>query len=292
MKIVKVLLVLVFALSASGVAANQEIVKPGILPDSHFYFLERASESVKTFFVFDKDKKAERWLKLANERAAEAEALFQNGKVELAETTFANYNKRVDQTLENAKKNPEFLKRIIQNLSAKKQKFIDLIKNSTGETQVVAKEKFEPKIRELDDKIKQIIKEFKDDTTVELAEQPKKTKPEAALAPQFSEEGGKPNMNEDGSTQVTRPKGLSSCNSKLYLCKIHCGEDIIDNCNGEQAPALYDLLNCRGECTKYNVLYGCGMEAGCDAPCWDEYNSKCSMSVYQSCVNDCETQFE
>lgn len=115
--------------------------------------------------------------------------------------------------------------------------------------------------------------------------------PVASLAPQTGS-GGKPGMNEDGTTQVARPQGASSgCNTKLYQCKIECGENIINNCNKYSAPKLYDLINCRGDCVKYVIFYGCSMEAGCDEPCWDDYEAACSPQTYQTCINNCEETF-
>ena len=116
--------------------------------------------------------------------------------------------------------------------------------------------------------------------------------PEVAEAPTDEDGGGKPGMNEEGSTQVTRPDSCGSNCSKLYLCKIKCGEDLVNECNNIYSiNSMYNLLQCRGECTKYNIVYGCGMESGCDEPCWEDYNKKCSQSAYEDCIGSCEETF-
>jgi hypothetical protein len=52
----------------------------GLTPASPFYFLERFSEGIGTFFTFGDVNKAERYAKLAAERVAEAKAVVDKGK--------------------------------------------------------------------------------------------------------------------------------------------------------------------------------------------------------------------
>ncbi len=138
--------------------------------------------------------------------------------------------------------------------------------------------------------------ELTDTSTHSFTPQPRenwqnqKDEPQAMLAP--TNNGGKPGM-EDGHGQVARPDtiGNNTC-TKLYLCKIECGSNIIEKCNSYSSPKLYDLLSCRGNCVGYQLFYGCSMEAGCDEPCWDTYNNTCSPAKYQSCLTSCENQFE
>ena len=115
---------------------------------------------------------------------------------------------------------------------------------------------------------------------------------EAMMAPGLGGNGGKPGM-ENGSGQVTIPQGMggNSC-SKMHICKINCGEEMIDDCgNIDSINSLYELLQCVGACTKYNIVYGCGIPNGCDQPCWQDYDSKCSVETYESCINECEEDF-
>ena len=98
---------------------------------------------------------------------------------------------------------------------------------------------------------------------------------------------GKPGM-EDGTGQVVRPDSCGNKNVKLYLCKISCGEDIINNCNGYSSTYLYQLNTCRGDCLSHNIFYGCGYEQGCDDPCWEDYDEECHPNVYNECIENCE----
>ena len=105
---------------------------------------------------------------------------------------------------------------------------------------------------------------------------------------QIQEYGGKPGM-EDGHGQVTRPEGVGSCDSKMYLCQIKCGQEIVEECVKHSGDHMYQLLSCRGACTKFNLFYGCGMEAGCDDSCWDNYYDHCGTGAYESCLNACKS---
>lgn len=72
-------------------AHTNDLPKPGILPDSPFYFLKSWSESIGTFFTFGGVAKAERLLNLSKKRLAEAKALSTKGKPALVEKTIKRY---------------------------------------------------------------------------------------------------------------------------------------------------------------------------------------------------------
>ena len=55
-----ILLFLSFFLVLEVLAQDTELPLPGLTPDSPFYFLERISEGIGTFFTFGDLKKAER----------------------------------------------------------------------------------------------------------------------------------------------------------------------------------------------------------------------------------------
>ena len=87
-------------LAAGTVNAHTDnISNPGILPGSPFYFLDVLSESIGTFFTFGDVNKAERYLELAGERLAEAEALAEKGRMSRAEKAAEKYQKRIDMAL-------------------------------------------------------------------------------------------------------------------------------------------------------------------------------------------------
>jgi len=332
--------------------AKPDAVNPGLLPDSPLYFFEKIGENIRTFFTFGKSK-AERHVKLAEERMAEIRLLRQKGKTEIADKTDQVYQRHVSKVLLEVKKNglqeskkdqllirlvdknidnqkmlvevynkaPEKNKQRIKiKLENEKKKYADLIGKLSDKGKTTVIEKLKPDLNDLDKKIKEldIFKnntltsqtKYPDKPKIELIkkpnlakDKPNTTKPELAVklgnnqAPQTSlaplgQGGGKPGMNEEGSTQVVNPKGNSgnSC-SKLYICKINCGKDIIEKCNGYSANKMYQLLQCQGGCYKYNIFYGCGMEAGCDESCWQSYDSVCSPNKYESCISNCDDDF-
>jgi len=93
----KILPIIILALLFGGVAFAQDsnLPNPGWTPDNPFYFLERVSESVRTFFTFGDIKKAERYTALATERLAEAQAMVEKEKPELVEKTLARYENQL-----------------------------------------------------------------------------------------------------------------------------------------------------------------------------------------------------
>jgi len=88
-----------FSLAAVALAQETEIPDPGLTPDSFFYFLERISEGIGTFFTFGDVAKAERYAELAAERVAEAKAVIEKGKPEAAEKALAIYQDQLEKSL-------------------------------------------------------------------------------------------------------------------------------------------------------------------------------------------------
>jgi len=79
-------------------------VPAGLTPDSPFYFLERISEGIGTFFTFGDLKKAERYAALAAERVAEAQAVVEKGKPEAAQIALKRYEDQLNKSLAQAEK--------------------------------------------------------------------------------------------------------------------------------------------------------------------------------------------
>ena len=116
MKTKSLLLSLVFLLSLGAGVSAQETTLPeaglpavasaeaGLTSDSLFYFLETITEGIGTFFTFGDIKKAERYANLATERLAEAKALVEKEKPELAEKTLARYEKQLNNSIAHAEK--------------------------------------------------------------------------------------------------------------------------------------------------------------------------------------------
>ncbi len=98
--------IIVLSLLFGGLVFAQEtgLPDPGLTPDSPFYFLERVSEAIGTFFTFGDLKKAERYTALAAERLAEAKAMGEQGKQKLVEKTLKRYEDQLVKALFRAKK--------------------------------------------------------------------------------------------------------------------------------------------------------------------------------------------
>ena len=90
----------------TGMANAQagDLPEPGILPDSPLYFLKSAVEGVGTFFTFGDVAKADRFIRLAEKRLAEAQALIDKGKLEQAQKVTEKYEVRLAKALERAEK--------------------------------------------------------------------------------------------------------------------------------------------------------------------------------------------
>ena len=63
----------------------EELVDPGVSPDSPFYGLDRAMERLNLALTFNKAEKAKKGLAHANERLAEVQAMIQEKKMEQAQ---------------------------------------------------------------------------------------------------------------------------------------------------------------------------------------------------------------
>lgn len=97
-------LLLVGLVGATPVNAQTEaeLPSPGLTPDSPFYFLEIFFEGVGTFFTFGDVAKAERYANLAAERVAEAKAVVDKGKPEVAEKALTRYQEQLEKSLAKA----------------------------------------------------------------------------------------------------------------------------------------------------------------------------------------------
>lgn len=88
-----VMMFLVFGMMTFVAAEELEIEEAGELPGGFFYGLDRAFDNFKVSMTFNKERKAERAMKIAEERLAEYEALILIGDTENAEIAKAEYDK-------------------------------------------------------------------------------------------------------------------------------------------------------------------------------------------------------
>lgn len=105
-KIISILILSFLLISLSQIASAQsdELPPPGLLPDSPFYFLETFVEGIGSFFTFGDLKKAERYATLSAERVAEAKAVIEKGRPELAGKTLERYENQLNKSLAWAEK--------------------------------------------------------------------------------------------------------------------------------------------------------------------------------------------
>ncbi len=98
--LVSFLTILLFTGAAQ--AQTNDLPEPGMLPDSPFYFLKSWAEDIGTFFTFGDLAKAERFLNLSEKRLAEASALTDRGKSEVAERVIGRYQEQLGHALAKA----------------------------------------------------------------------------------------------------------------------------------------------------------------------------------------------
>src|SRR3990167_4466875 len=96
--------VLGLAAYAQEATATAVIAEPTFLqPDNPFYFVKGFGETFRLAFTFDPVKKEEVRLDLAEERLAEAQALLNKDKAELAQRFFDRYQETLETATENLK---------------------------------------------------------------------------------------------------------------------------------------------------------------------------------------------
>lgn len=94
---------------ASGATSNTDSLTlsnadAGLTPASPFYFIETFSEGIGDLFTFGEKNKAQRSVKLANERLAESVAISSGDDTQLLENTLNDYETEVKEALDNVQK--------------------------------------------------------------------------------------------------------------------------------------------------------------------------------------------
>lgn len=111
----------------SSAPAPEEGVKAGILPDSPLYFFDKFLARISLTLTFDKAAKAEKSLKIANERLLEVKAMALKGKLEHAAKAQQEYSLAVDQAEQAAARidshgTPEKATKALQKIAALQNK--------------------------------------------------------------------------------------------------------------------------------------------------------------------------
>lgn len=90
-----------FVFAGPASAQTSDLPEAGLTPASPFYFVERVFEGIGTLFAFGNSAKAQRYLTLAEERLAEAQALAEEGD-ERAQAAVERYQQQVAQAQQRA----------------------------------------------------------------------------------------------------------------------------------------------------------------------------------------------
>ena len=96
-----------------------EVSDPGILPDSPFYFVKSWGRTIRSFFAFNSQKKAELALRFANEDALAIKELCDKGKCQLAEKhceKFQEQFQRAVQRMERVREEGKDVEALIEKL--------------------------------------------------------------------------------------------------------------------------------------------------------------------------------
>ncbi len=75
--------------------SEYQLPEPTIYPDSPFYFLSRLSDRVGMFFAFSAEAKVNRSISIGEKRLAEAQAMAEKGKDDLAAEAAQEYGKMI-----------------------------------------------------------------------------------------------------------------------------------------------------------------------------------------------------
>jgi len=194
------LLVTVFSLPASVLAATN----PGVKPGSFFYFFDTTFEQVSLFFTFSPEKKVEKALAYANERLAEVEALSEEQNPNAVKTAISNYESSIALAAEKSKEvqdkeKAENLFTLIADNTSKNQEVLSAVLIKVPEeareaiTQAIeaskkGQEEAAQQIAELKSEVEQLKKEVADlktenEVQTKAVEELNKQKPEDVPAP-------------------------------------------------------------------------------------------------------------
>lgn len=129
-KLISLLLILTVLLSVGlSIRAEEEsIAKPGIMPDSPFYFLDSIGESIGMFFAFSSEAKIQKALDYAEEKLAEGEFMIKNPKaLEKANARYEKYMKKVEERVNRIRERKENLSETVVERMSKHFEVLDRV---------------------------------------------------------------------------------------------------------------------------------------------------------------------
>jgi len=139
-KVILLIIILSFFLGTVILAQETELPKPGLTPDSPFYFLDTLGEKIGMFFTFGAEKKIKKAIKYAEEKLAEVKVMVEKNKTKALERATQKYQKFIGlantKTTENKErgKNVEELATLIIEKTLKHQEIlIEVFERVPGE---------------------------------------------------------------------------------------------------------------------------------------------------------------
>ncbi|MDP3784482.1 MAG: DUF5667 domain-containing protein [bacterium] len=196
------LLIVVFSLPVSASAAE----KAGIKPGSFFYGFVTTFEKVNLFFTFSPEKKAEKALRYAEKRLAEAEAVAEDENSEAVKVAIAGYEKNIALAAEASKKVKDeakaenLLNLIAENTSKHQEVLADVLTKVPDEAKEAITKAIEASRKGQDEALKQVA---------ELKGEIEQLKKEVTKLKEKDEEQGKIN-------KATAPDKTTFCNGVYY----------------------------------------------------------------------------
>jgi len=97
-----ILIVFVGMFLLAGMARADDLPEPGMLPGHPLYFLKSWGENIGTLFTFGEIPRAERYMFLAEKRLAEARALMEENKSEIAKMVLERHQEQINKALNKA----------------------------------------------------------------------------------------------------------------------------------------------------------------------------------------------
>lgn len=135
-------LIILSVLLFGGAAFAQETAEPdpGLTPDSSFYFLDTIGEKISLFFTFKVENKAEKALRFAEEKFAEAKKMAEENRVKALEKADEKYqhflslaNQRVREAKNKGKDVEELAIRITENALRHREVLTRVLENAPEE---------------------------------------------------------------------------------------------------------------------------------------------------------------
>jgi len=139
-----------------------DLPKPGLTPDSPFYFFDTAFEKVNLFFTFNPERKAQKALSYANERLAEVEVVANKSKSKAVAIAMANYQEKVSlaktesKKIKDKEKIEDLLSTIVDNTSKHQEILAELYNKVPEEAKEAIEKAIEISIKSQEEALKEI----------------------------------------------------------------------------------------------------------------------------------------